>query len=70
MIERSFNLNRILIFATIALILDLLFILFGITGTIEFNMIRIVFAIILTFAISTTFFVAFLIILINRKKNH
>lgn len=62
--------KRILIFATIALILDLLFILMGITGIIEFNIIRIVFAIILTFAISTTFFVVFLIILVNRKKNH
>ena len=52
--------KRIFVFATIALILDLAFILLGL---------RVVFTIILTFIIAIIFLVAYLTILLKRKKN-
>lgn len=61
--------KRIFVFATIALILDLTFILFGLAGIFKFNLIRVVFTIILTFIIAIIFLVAYLTILLKRKKN-
>lgn len=63
------NLKRIFVFATIALILDLAFILLGLAGILKFNLIRVVFTIILTFIIAIIFLVAYLTILLKRKKN-
>lgn len=61
--------KRIFVFATIALILDLTFILLGLAGIFKFNLIRVVFTIILTFIIAIIFLVAYLTILLKRKKN-
>ncbi|HAU85687.1 MAG TPA: hypothetical protein DCW90_09330 [Lachnospiraceae bacterium] len=61
--------KRIFVFATIALILDLAFILLGLAGILKFNLIRVVFTIILTFIIAIIFLVAYLTILLKRKKN-
>lgn len=61
--------KRIFVFATIALILDLTFILFGLAGIFKFNMIHVVFTIILTLVIAIIFLVAYLTILLKRKNN-